>query len=268
MTERTTKRCRGCGAVKTLDQFAHEATVRDGRRSRCRSCDAVRYATYRASRVRGAAGLALVDAAVTGRLEDGAIPEPNTGCWLWTRRLGPAGYGALTVRGRPQLAHRVAYVVHRGPIPDGLWVLHRCDTPACVNPAHLFLGTHTDNVRDMVAKGRVSRHGANPLKIRGELNCNAKLTADDVRAIRAAHAGGASQRGLARDYGVTHQLIGFVVRGEIWRHVTQTPDAAAPDRAVPPGPAGPPRGPDPTDDAGAAAGARAGGADREGRPAP
>ena len=78
-------------------------------------------------------------------------------CWPWTASTCGGGYGQFRLAGRPQLAHRVAYEQLVGPIPNGRHVLHRCDTPLCVNPAHLFLGTHTDNMADMTIKGRQSR---------------------------------------------------------------------------------------------------------------
>lgn len=87
------------------------------------------------------------------------VPEPNTGCWLWLSGTNN-GYGILSlyeVYGRRTvLAHRASWEFHRGPIPEGLCVLHRCDTPPCINPAHLFLGTIADNTHDMIAKGRAA----------------------------------------------------------------------------------------------------------------
>lgn len=77
----------------------------------------------------------------------------ESGCWLW-RATGGRRYGSLFVDGRREQAHRVSWLLHRGKIPDGLHVLHKCDTPLCVNPDHLFLGTHADNMADMKAKGR------------------------------------------------------------------------------------------------------------------
>lgn len=91
---------------------------------------------------------------VSTRLDENTQPEPTTGCMLWIRSTDTNGYGMLCVDGRKRKAHRVAWELANGPIPAGLHVLHRCDTPACVNPAHLFLGTHTDNMRDCSAKGR------------------------------------------------------------------------------------------------------------------
>lgn len=92
--------------------------------------------------------------------------EPNTGCWLWLGSVRTDGYGTVYVRrnGRPvnYAAHRASYTLWRGPIPDGLFVCHKCDTKLCVNPDHFFLGTAADNAADMVAKGRArSRFAGN-----------------------------------------------------------------------------------------------------------
>lgn len=82
-------------------------------------------------------------------------PEPNSGCWLWTAAISTNGYGLLsTTRSRQVRAHRFAYESMHGPIPDGLYICHRCDTPSCVNPDHLFLGTPRDNLNDAKSKGR------------------------------------------------------------------------------------------------------------------
>lgn len=78
----------------------------------------------------------------------------TTGCWLWDRALKGCGYGHKMYQGKLQGAHRISWQIHRGPIPDGLWVLHKCDVMRCVNPDHLFLGTHQDNVDDKHRKGR------------------------------------------------------------------------------------------------------------------
>jgi hypothetical protein len=105
------------------------------------------------------------------------------------------------------VAHRAAWELTNGPVRNGLFVLHRCDNRACVNPAHLFLGTHDDNMADMVSKGRQAR---------GSVNGRAKLTEESVREILAVPTQG---RVLAKRFGVTPQCISRVRRGHAWAHV-------------------------------------------------
>lgn len=135
-------------------------------------------------------------------------------CWLWKAGTNGAGYGTVKVRGTMRLAHREAYDATHGECStDGLVVRHRCDTPRCVNPSHLEIGTRADNVRDMMERGRQAK---------GEACGMAKLTEDDVRAIRAAYVFGSSVHGqlsLAGRFGVAQTLIGMIVRREIWSHV-------------------------------------------------
>lgn len=76
------------------------------------------------------------------------------GCWSWTARKARFGYGAMEVDCKPARAHRLSWEIHHGPIPAGLWVLHKCDNPECANPDHLYLGTTKDNFRDMIERGR------------------------------------------------------------------------------------------------------------------
>lgn len=147
-------------------------------------------------------------------------------CWEWQRSCYPDGYGQFKIAGRNCRAPRVAYTLARGPIPDGLQVLHTCDNPLCCNPAHLFLGTVQDNVDDKIAKGRDARGDRNggrtrPERVRrGELNGRAKLTAAQVREIRErVAAGGVTRADLAAEYGVTDSLVSMIARGEIWRGV-------------------------------------------------
>lgn len=117
---------------------------------------------------------------------------------------------------RCQRAHRVSYEMSYGPIRDGLWVLHRCDNPPCVRPTHLFLGTRTDNVRDMVAKGR---HKTPFAAYRGENHPMAKLTEAGVLEIRARAAAGEKRSSLCEAFGLSQAAIAHAITGRHWKHV-------------------------------------------------
>jgi hypothetical protein len=105
-----------------------------------------------------------------------SVAAPDV-CWPWIRYRTKDGYGQFTLYGRLRYAHRFAWEVTNGPVPEGMEVCHQCDNPPCCNPAHLFLGSQEDNVRDMIAK----RRHRPPQPSRGERNVNAKLTAARVR---------------------------------------------------------------------------------------
>lgn len=139
-------------------------------------------------------------------------------CWTWRGARTRAGYGELNggARGTGMLyAHRVSYEMHFGPIAAGLFVCHRCDVRECVAPHHLFLGTAADNNRDMLAKGRHSREGQP-----GESNGFARLTEDDVRAIRTRYTGARGEMtALAREFGVTLTNVSLIVKRKAWPHV-------------------------------------------------
>lgn len=145
------------------------------------------------------------------------------GCWLWTGASsgGAPGqtYGYTNDggrAGRDLRAHRVSWVLYRGPIPDGMHVLHKCDVPLCVNPAHLFLGTHADNMRDMVSKGR-DRSVTRPDAVRkGESHHNARLTVAHVTNIRMLLALGARRQPVAEWFGVSHSLVEKIGQGRLW----------------------------------------------------
>ena len=92
--------------------------------------------------------------AIRERLLERKVINESTGCWEWTGYINPAGYGYMSVGGRARLVHRIAFEEFVRPIPEGLFCCHTCDRPICFNPSHIFLGTHTDNMKDKVAKGR------------------------------------------------------------------------------------------------------------------
>lgn len=135
-----------------------------------------------------------------------SIPEPNSGCWLWLGARAPKGYGSCRHRRRTRAAHHVAYELHRGPITPGLHVLHSCDNPPCVNPAHLFLGTPMDNTRDMMRKGR---HRCLPLT--GERHGMTRLTTKQVGEIRSLYPA-LSHRQIAERVGASSSQVGKIIR--------------------------------------------------------
>lgn len=132
-------------------------------------------------------------------------------CWEWTASRDKDGYGYFSLHGKHDRAHKVSYREHVGPIPPGMCVLHTCDNPPCVNPAHLRLGTNKENSVDMQQKGRSAR---------GVRNANSKFTESDVLAIRAARERGESLPSLGRRYGVTHQAILLIVQRKNWGWLT------------------------------------------------
>lgn len=124
-------------------------------------------------------------------------------CWPWTADRKARGYGRFMLDGKVRNASRVAYELLVGPIPEGLFVCHRCDNPPCVNPAHLFVATHLENNADMRRKGR---------------GPNVKLTEAQVIEIRALRADGATLTAIGARYGVCMQAVWDVVNRS-WRHV-------------------------------------------------
>jgi hypothetical protein len=136
-----------------------------------------------------------------------------SGCWPWMGARFSSGYGRVRIsRNHTRCAHRVAYELEHGAIPEGQMVCHRCDNPPCCNPQHLFAGTALDNVRDCIAKNRRACH-------QGSLHPGAKLNDLAVRAIRERYANGASLKTLAAEFGVTPQAIWYAAARKTWSHV-------------------------------------------------
>lgn len=132
-------------------------------------------------------------------------------CWEWTGSKLRGGYGNLRVNKHTFQVHRYSYQLHYGEIPKGMLVCHTCDNPACVNPGHLFLGSHLDNARDKVAKGRQAKE---------ECHSKAKLTRDDVIKIREMYSTGSySMRKLCSLFGISYSDMNGIINKKYWRNV-------------------------------------------------
>lgn len=148
--------------------------------------------------------------------------NPESDCWEWTGSVNNIGYGNISYGNRHWKSHRAAWILYKGPISDGMHVLHKCDNRRCVNPDHLFLGSHTENVRDMYRKGRGQV---------GEDHSRAQLTAKDVLAIRASNKPNSA---LAEKYGVTAGHIWRIKKGHLWANLNNTEkwEGANPDNSA------------------------------------
>lgn len=137
--------------------------------------------------------------------------ENQNECWVWQHSTNDLGYGFFFLRRETYLAHRVAFFLsHKDPAE--LDVLHTCDTPACVNPSHLFLGTHFDNMADMISKGRGKREC-------GENRSHAKLTEAIVTDIRARTPFWGCVTEWAKEFGVNKTTISKALRKKKWTHI-------------------------------------------------
>lgn len=144
------------------------------------------------------------------------LPEPNSGCWLWTATIDPHGYGQMQDKNRRWFAHRLSYALHCGD-PAGMHVCHHCDVPGCVNPAHLFLGDQRANMEDKKRKGR----NVTP---RGERAGRAKLTEAQAIELIGLYASGASgPTALANRFGLTLSAVQEILKGNNWRHLPRPP---------------------------------------------
>jgi hypothetical protein len=146
------------------------------------------------------------------RFYDRCIPEPNSGCWLWLGEIALRGmpYGKFKMNGKTRAAHHVSFELFNGQRIPGFQVLHHCDNPYCVNPEHLYLGTHADNMRDKISRNRCAK---------GE-QLRSKLTADQIITIRSRYDG---RRGfyakVAREFSVDGSTIRDIVLRNLWKHI-------------------------------------------------
>lgn len=137
--------------------------------------------------------------------------QSHNGCIVWDRGKTSDGYGVINLDGKSLLAHRVAYSIFKNKSPNGKLVCHSCDTPACVNPDHLFLGTQADNMADMKQKGRRKNINKN------DKNGRAKLCLTKAQDIRSKYEQGCLLKELAIENGVSMSTISRVIRGENWK---------------------------------------------------
>lgn len=145
--------------------------------------------------------------------------ERTNACWLWRGHRYRNGYGGFLFEDRDQKAHRVAWVLAYGPIPESALVLHRCDRRECVRPDHLFLGSAAENTLDMMTKGR-NRNPGPKKPARGRALPQARLTEDAVRTIRKMRIKGHLMKDIGTRFGVHIMTISDILREKTWRHVS------------------------------------------------
>ncbi len=144
------------------------------------------------------------------RFYDSYEPVPESGCWIWTKSCDRNGYGTIHWNKDKLSAHRFSYEITNGKIEDGMFVCHKCDTPSCINPNHLFLGSAIENFEDMWKKGRQAK---------GIKSARSKLTAQEVRDIIHLNPKHGDGKKLCDKFGVHYSTIGRIRRRSSWKHI-------------------------------------------------
>lgn len=157
----------------------------------------------------------ITEAVTTAFWKKVAITANPDSCWNWTGAKKEQGYGIMSINHSIYKAHRISYFLNSGIRPDALFVCHSCDNPLCVNPNHLFLGTHTENMSDMVAKGRADISG----KAKGEKCGRSKLTETQVLEIRKLYSTGVEQSEICRQFSIAQASVSLIVNRINWKHI-------------------------------------------------
>ncbi len=143
----------------------------------------------------------------------------KSGCWEWKKAKDASGYGRIFRLKKTMFAHRLSYIKYKGLIPNKMEICHTCDNKSCVNPDHLFAGTHTDNIKDIYKKGYGNKGGYQLKVFCGEGNPNSKLTRDNVKTIRERYSEGVKQNELAKKFKVSQCHISDIVNYRKWSSI-------------------------------------------------
>lgn len=157
-------------------------------------------------------GAAVAAKSLAARVEENSMPVTECGCWIWMLSSARFGHGQLTFRYEHLAAHRASWMAFRGPIPEGMHVLHTCDIPQCVNPDHLYLGKDLENARDRMERGRATL----PPRNIGDDHPNAKITAETAREIKYATG---TAKEISERTGVHYQTVHSIRAGRNWSHI-------------------------------------------------
>jgi hypothetical protein len=217
------KKCLSCSAAKPLSEFNKDVRRGDGHGVYCRPCNKILQERYYEKHHGSMHPLKKLRTQPSlFRFRASFTPHPISGCWLWRGRpQGSNGYGRIKHNGVAMQAHRFSWLIHHGEIPPRMLVRHKCDTPLCVNPSHLLLGSAQENSDDKLSRGRqykgAQASAARRLTAqRGISHPRAKLTDVQVLAIRKDKR---PQRFVAADYGVSQCLVHNIVSRKAWSHI-------------------------------------------------